>query len=238
MLIVSMLLLMAIVFGGMIFFLRKILTQNVIVATKHIEELSQDHAQKQTELTRQVEEAKLKSDEMLRTAQEEALRTKTQIIRDAEAERDRILQQTHTKSEEMMQQADKSRQMLLAEVTERIAKEAVDKACELIHDTLPEQFKLDVHKGWMAELLEDGFEQFERLKIPEDLKDVKIASAFPLDEAQRKNLTKKLKGALHRDIVLQEEVNPRMVAGFVVTIGSLVLDGSLRGKIQERARNV
>ena len=149
----------------------------------------------------------------------------------------RQLQQTRTQSEELIQQADRSRQTILSEINERIAKEAVDKACELIHDTLPEQFKLNVHEHWVEELLKDGFVQFERLKVPQDLKDVKITSAFPLADGQRKNLTKKLKDALHRDIVLQEEVNPKMVAGFVVTMGSLVLDGSLRNKIQERARN-
>jgi F0F1-type ATP synthase delta subunit len=237
MLIVSMILLLVVGFGGLIFLLRKILTQNVIVATQHIKELSQEHAHKQTELNRQLEEAKQKSDQMLRTAEEEARRTKTQIIQDAEAQRDRILEQARTQSEELIAQADRSRQLLLDEINERIAKEAVNKACELIHDALPEQFKLDIHQDWIAELLEDKFVQFDRLKAPSDFKEVKIISAFPLSVEQRKNLTEKLKNVLHGDIVLQEEVNSKMVAGFVVTIGSLVLDGSLRNKIQERARD-
>jgi ATP synthase F1 delta subunit len=238
MLIVSIILLLVILFGGMIFFLRKILTQNVMAATQHIEGLSQDYAQKQAELTRQLGEAKQKSEEMLRSAQEEVQRSKTQIIKDAEAERDRILQQTHTKSEELIQKAERSRQLLLDEINERIAKEAVNKACELIHDSLPEKLRLDIHQNWIADLMEGGFEQFERLKVPKDLKEVKIISAFPLSAEQRKNLTRKLKDVLKRDIVLQEEVDPKMVAGFVVTIGSLVLDGSLRNKVQERARDV
>jgi len=237
MLIVSMILLQVILFGGLIFILRKILTQNVITATRHIEELSQNQAQKETELNRQLEEAKQKSEVTLKTAQEEAQRAKSQVIGDAEAERDRILQQTHAKSKELIQQADRSRQLLLDEINERIAKEAVNKACELIHDTLPEQLKIDIHQAWIADLLEDGFAQFERLKVPADLKEVKIISAFPLSTEQRKNLARKLKDILHREVGLQEEVNPKIVAGFVVTVGSLVLDGSLRNKIQERARS-
>ena len=237
MLIVSMILLLVILFGGLIFILRKILTENVIVATRHMEGLSQEHAHKQTELNHQLEEAKQRSEEMLKTAQEEARRTKMQVIQEAEAERDRILKQTHAQSEELIAQADRSRQLLLDEINERIAKEAVNKACELLHDTLPEQFKLNIHQGWIAELLEGGFVQFDRLKVPADFKEVKIISAFPLSVEQRKNLTGKLKDVLHRDVVLQEETDPKMVAGFVVTIGSLVLDGSLRNKIQERARD-
>ena len=74
----------------------------MIVATRHIEGLSQEHAHKQTELNHQLEEAKQKSEEMLKTAQEEARRTKMKVIQDAEAERDRILQQAHTQSEELI----------------------------------------------------------------------------------------------------------------------------------------
>ena len=237
MLVVSVIFIQVILFGGLIFILRKVLTQNVVQATKHIEELGQDYANKETELNRQMEEVKQKSDEILNKAQEEAQQVRQRIIKEAETERDRLLQQTHTKSEELIQQADKSRQLLISEIDERIAKEAVDKACELIQDTLPEQFKLEVHQRWMEELLGNGFTQFERLKIPAGMKEVKITSAFALNDGQRKSLTKKLKDTLKREISLKEEVDSKIVVGFIVTIGSLVLDGSLKNKIQERARN-
>ena len=179
-----------------------------------------------------------KAEEIIRKAQEEAAQAKAQLMKDAEAQKAKLLQETHTQAEELMQQADKSRQLLLDDIKDRIAREAVDKACELIHDTLPEQFKLKVHEHWIEELMDSGLEQLERLKIPEDVKEVKITAAFALEENQRKNLTRKLKDALNKDITLKEEIDPRVVAGFIIHIGSLVLDGSLKNKIQERARNV
>ena len=237
MLIVWLILIQVIIFGGLIFILRKVLTQNVVLATKHIEELNQDYAKKETELNRQMEEVKQKSDEILKKAQEEAQQTRQQIIKETEAEKDRVLQQTHTQSEELIEQADKSRQLLIGEINDRIAKEAVNKACELIQDTLPEQFKREVHQHWIEELLDSGFAQFERLKIPAGMREVKITSAFTLNDGHRKNLTKKLKDTLKREMSLKEEVDSKIVVGLIVTIGSLVLDGSLKNKIQERARN-
>ncbi len=238
MLIVSMLVMMVLVFGGLILVLRKVLSQNVSLATRHLEELNDDYAKKEADLKRQLDDVRQKAEEIVRKAQEEAGQAKAQLMKDAEAQKTKLLQETHTQAEELMQQADKSRQMLLDEIKDRIAKEAVDKACELIQETLPEQFKLKVHEYWMEELLESGFAQLERLKIPENIKEVKITCAFALNEGQRKNLTKKLKEALGKDITLKEEVNPRVVAGFIIHIDSLVLDGSLKQKIQERARNV
>ncbi len=237
MLIVSMLIMMMVVFGGLILILRKVLSQNVSLATRHLEELNDDYAKKEADLKRQLDEVRQKAEEIVRKAQDEAAQAKAQLMKEAEAQRNKLLQETHTQTEELMQQADKSRQMLLAEIKERISREAVDKACELIQETLPEEFKLKAHEHWIEELIESGFDQLERVKIPEDIKEVKITSAFPLAEGQRKSLAKKLKEALHKDITLKEEVSPRVVAGFIIQIDSLVLDGSLKNKIQERARN-
>ena len=237
MLIVSLIVIQVIIFGGLIFILRSILSQNVSVATRHLDELNNDYTQKEIELKRQLDEAQKRAAEIVAKAQEEAQQNKARLMTETETQRNKLLQETHTQAEELMQQADKSRQMLLAEIQDRIAKEAVDKACELIHDTLPEQFKLNAHQHWIEELMDSGFVQFERLKIPENIREVKIVSAFSLSENQRKNLTKKLKDALNKNITLKEEVDPRIVAGFIIYIDELVLDGSLKNKIQERARN-
>lgn len=237
MLIISMVVMMVVIFGGLILVLRKMLSQNVNLATRHLEDLNDDYVKKEADLKRQLEDVRQKAEEIVRKAQEEAAQVKAQLLKDAEAQKAKLLQETHTQAEELMQQADKSRQLLLDDIKDRIAKEAVDKACELIEETLPEQLKLKAHQHWIEELMESGFAQFERLKIPEDIHEVKITSAFPFSEVERKSLTRKLKEALNKDVTLKEEVNPRVVAGFIIQIGSLVLDGSLKNKIQERARN-
>lgn len=236
MLIAALIFLLLLVFAVLIFVFRKVMTQNVTLATQHLEELNQDYTRKEQEVNRQLDEAKVKSQEIIALATQEAEKLKLDIIQNAEKERDNIVNQARTQSEEIIQQADKSRQQLIGELEQRIAKEAVNKACELIQDTLPEQFKQDVHAHWIDDLLEEGFTKLERLHIPDDLREVKVTSAFSLSEEQRKNLAKKLKTTLGREVTFKEEVNPKVVAGLIITIGSLVLDGSLKNRIQEKAR--
>jgi ATP synthase F1 delta subunit len=238
MLIASLILFQILIFVALIFIFRKVMTKNVVSATRHIEELNQDYTKKEQEINRQLEETKLKSQEIINKAQEEAEKLKTQIIKEAESERDKIIGQARTQSTEIIQQADKSRQSLLQEVEERIDKEAINKACQLIQDTLPEQFKQNVHLHWVEELIEDGFSSLERLRIPQDLQEVKITSAFSLNTEQRKNLIKKLKDVFGREVNLKEEVDPKVVAGLIISMGSLVLDGSLRNKIKEKTKTV
>ena len=238
MLIVSLILLQLLIFMGLIFMFRRIMTQNVVSATKHLEELDNDYTKKEKEINRQLEEVKQKSRELMLKAQEEAEGLKTQVVKETEEEKEKILHQARIQGEEMMQQAEKSRQALISELEERIDKEAVHKATESIQSILPEQFKKDVHTHWVEEQIEKGFGNLERLRIPQDIEVIKVTSAFELAEEQRKILSKKLKEALGRNITLQEEVDPKVIAGLVITIGSLVLDGSLKNRIQEQAKGV
>lgn len=236
MLIVSLIILQLIIFGVLIFIFRRIMSQNVVSATQHLDELSKDYAEKENKVNREIEEVKQKARELMVKAQEEAENLKAEIIKRADDERDNIIKQARVTSEEIIKQADKSRKQLLSEVDEMVAKEAIKKACELIQDTLPEQFKQIVHTQWVEDLIDNGFRQTERLHIPEGTLDVKVSSAFALTDEQRKKISKKLKDSLNRDVAFEVEIDPKIVAGLVISIGSLVLDGSLKSRIQEKTR--
>lgn len=236
MLIISLVLFQFLIFGGLIFLLRRVLTKNVTDATKHLEELSHDYSQKEQRLNQQLEDAKEKSQNIIRDAQQEAERLRAQNTKDLENQRDMILNQARAQSGTIIQQADKSCQALISELEVRIGKEAINKACELMQATLPEKFRQEVHLYWVKELLEDGFNQLKHLQFPGDISEIKVTSAFPLTEEQRKNLSKKIKDALGYDAQLKEEIEPKVVAGLIISIGSLVLDGSLKNKIEEQAK--
>lgn len=238
MLIASLIICQALIFAGLIFVFRRIMTQNVVSATRHIEELNQDYTKKEQQINSRLEQIKQESQDILSKAQEEAQKLKTDILKEAEAEKEKIISQSRQQGTEIIQQADRSRQALITELEERISKEAIDKACELIQSSLPEQLKHNVHMHWVEELTKDDFKQLERLRIPKDARQVKITSPFPLNEQQRKALLKKLKGTIGRDVTLKEEINPKVVAGIIINIGDLLLDGSLRSKIRDQSKTI
>ena len=93
-----------------------------------------------------------------------------------------------------------------------------------------------MHSHWVEELIESGFNKPEHLHIPEDIVEVSITSAFALDDGERKKILKRLKDILGRELSIKEKVDPQQVAGMVINIGSLVLDGSLKNKIREKTR--
>lgn len=236
MLMVSFIVLLLLVFAILVFLFNKIMTQNVTSATQHIDEQMQDYTKKDEDITRRWEEVKQKAEEIVRQAQEEGDKTKMELIKGAEAEKEQILKQARIKSEEMVAQAEKSCQALLSEIDQRIAKEAMNKAVGLIHDVLPDKFKQSVHNDWVEGLITSGFNHLNNIGIPDNVSEVLIVSAFALTGSQRQELIQKLSSVLNRPITLKEEIEPKLVAGLTITIASLVFDGTLKNKIMEKAR--
>ncbi len=237
MLIVSVVVTQLIIFVGMIYFFRRIITRNVASATQHIDDLNQEYDRKDKEVSKRLEDAKKEAQALVSRAISEAQLKKEEIIKRIESEREGIIKQARTQSDNIIKQADKSREQLLAELDRRIAKEAINKACELIQDTLPENFKFVIHKQWIEDLLANGFSPLKDLNIQAGIKEVKVSSAFSLSAEQKKEFARKLKALLGREIIVKEDVDPRIVAGAVVTVGSLVLDGGLKNKIEKEARD-
>jgi F0F1-type ATP synthase membrane subunit b/b' len=235
MLIVSIIVLQIVIFLSLILLFRRILTRNIASATKHLDELNQEYDKKEKEAQRHLDEAKQKSQEIISKAADEAEKKREEIMKKAESERTEMLKAARTQSDDIMEQADKSRAALIAEIEERIAKEAVKKASELIQCALPEELKLATHAQWTKELIDKGFDKLGEVKVVEGTKEIKVITPFPLKDADKTRLERKVNEFLGKKMELKEELDPKVVAGIVVEIGSLVLDGSLRNKIMEES---
>ena len=60
---------------------------------------------------------------------------------------------------------------------------------------------------------------------------VKVESAVDLDEVPVAKLTKALADGLNKQVIVERNVDPDLIAGMAVRVGSLVVDGSLRSQI-------
>lgn len=63
-----------------------------------------------------------------------------------------------------------------------------------------------------------------------------VASAFPLSQAQRDALAKQLKTRTGRDMALDLTVDPALMGGLIVKMGSQMIDSSLRTRLNTLAQ--
>ncbi len=79
-------------------------------------------------------------------------------------------------------------------------------------------------------------DQFEILRAEEQKSlDVEVISAFDLTEAQSENLKAALNRKFEKDISIETRVDASLIGGAIVRAGDMVIDGSLRGKLNKLA---
>lgn len=65
-----------------------------------------------------------------------------------------------------------------------------------------------------------------------------VTSAHPLDDEQVASLKAKLKAELKRDVALDLNVDPEILGGLIVKVGSRQVDGSIRTKLNTLAQRM
>ena len=76
-------------------------------------------------------------------------------------------------------------------------------------------------------------DHFDALKAEiENTLDVTVTSAAPLSAAQQKSVVAALKERLGREINLSTEIDENLIGGAVIRAGDVVIDGSLRTRLE------
>lgn len=89
---------------------------------------------------------------------------------------------------------------------------------------------IDNHR---LELLPEIAQQFEQLRAEAEARvEAEVISAVPLDDKHMHALAQALQRKLGRKVNLTPRIDPALIGGAVVRAGDLVIDGSVRARLQ------
>jgi len=88
-------------------------------------------------------------------------------------------------------------------------------------------------------LMEAIREQFEELRALEQQSlDVQVMSAFPLTDTQGQSLASALAKKFEKEVHLTSDVDESLIGGVVIRAGDIVIDGSVRGKLNKLQESI
>ncbi len=88
-------------------------------------------------------------------------------------------------------------------------------------------------------LLPEIARQFDELKAEKDrMLKVHVISAYALKPAQEKQLAEALKKKLGREVSITSEKDPELIGGVHIRAGDMVIDGTVRGRLQQLANEL
>ena len=140
------------------------------------------------------------------------------------AEQDKVARLLHSPNLTAEQKADS----LLQVCGDEVSGKAVSNKIENFTRLLAENQRLG--------LLSQIQQQFQALKADrEKAIDVELISASSIDDAQQQKLATALTARLQREVNITVSVDSELIGGAVVRAGDMVIDGSVRGRLNKLA---
>ena len=98
--------------------------------------------------------------------------------------------------------------------------------------------KLIVEKN-RFETLDEILTAFAEAKDNENnIKRVSVTSAIEMNEEAKEKLKNKLENKLNKNVIIDLNINPDIIAGLIIKIGDNVIDMSLKHKLEDLSKNI
>jgi len=111
--------------------------------------------------------------------------------------------------------------------------ELIESICGSDLDANGRAFLALLAENQRVDYLPEIAEHFDALVADDqNVAEVEVVSAVALDDAQQQRLAAAMRKRLRRDVRLSCRVDPALIGGAVVRSGDLLIDGSLKGKLE------
>lgn len=229
--ILGLLIILVVIFTGIYFLMRFLYSYALNAAQARLNNLHEENLVKEQQLTEELKRAKAEGDAEIKRARDEAgliieearneaVKLRLHLEEAARAEADKIVAggniEVQRAKEKHLQEAEAH---------------SLDLAAELLAQLLGENTQAALQQEFISEVIA------EIAKLPNDqfgtVSDrVKVSTAQALKEEQKDKLQQVLKEKTGRQVAFEESLKKELIGGLIIEIGGLVIDGSLKNKLQ------
>ena len=229
---VKLILLQVLTFVVIIILLRFFFGSQLSSALNRLQVLHQESLEKEEVLTKEIDKARIQAENEIARSKE----TAKAIVDEARKTADQTIQQAaedaQTQAKKLLADAQERCRKIEVEVRAETEKKAVVIARDLIGMIFSAAGQERFHRELIEELIDDlGRVDKEKLAIKASR--AEIAASVPLTSEEKDKLSKVLSARLGYALPLEERVDPDLIMGMVLKLGGLVVDGSLKNKLNK-----
>ena len=236
----QMIIVQLIFFAGLVLVLRKVLISSSYAETKRLQELSKENAQRVEKLDGKISDTETQYKEKMDRAAEKIKVMKAKATEEVEQLKAEIIAKGKEESERIVKQALGSKEEMRAEIADQMHADAATFSSKIFQKIFAGEEQKLVHDGFLESVIHELSEiEKDRLQAADldGSSSVEVKTAHPLSPAQKEKLEKVLSSQLDQKVTIQESVDKQLIAGIAITIGSIIIDGSLSERFKKAAQS-
>lgn len=221
-----------IAFGIVLFFLKKMLWSDTESAVNRLQASYEDIKKQKSDLDQKLlaaeHEYKLKKEEAEKVAKE--LTEKAYL--EAAAIKDESFKKAKAESEAIINKAHKSVEKIRSDIRLELELRIIELCGGLFKTILNDNVFEHIHQVFVQDFIGE-LATVDLTKVTAEFKTVEIISYKPLDEARQEEIREIVSERLKKKVVVSQIIDEKLLAGMVLKIGGLTLDGSLASRIND-----
>lgn len=229
---IQLLIIQVITFIGLLFLLRLLFHKQLGTAVTRLKHLHEENLAKEEELKKELEAIKLQRDKELEGARQEA----DKLIKEARAKSEKMSGNIQSEAKKQAQEFTDKTKAGLEKMERDLEKKYLDEAIETSMEILKAVFSEQSQEVLAHQLISELISEVKNLsedKFTAKTKEAKVASAYPLNSAEKEKLAHILSAKTGLAVELKETRDPALIAGLTIQMGVLTIDGSLRNKLKK-----
>lgn len=224
-------------FVAIVFVLRKLLYTESAKESMRLKELTSRTTLKQKELQEKIDAAGRAYKDSIEKAEEEVRRIRAKLEQETEAMKKSVLAKAKADADHIIKSAFNAREKMREEIALEMHKNAPILASRILQEVLSDDIRDALHR----ELVKDVIASIKKtqgaaLKTKDDKGEV--SSARLLKKSEKLELESLLSEKTGHGFTLREKDDPRLIAGVIIKIGDILIDGSLTSRLKQARERI
>ncbi len=231
MLLWQLILIQVITFAILVFLLRQFLYKQNSQALERLQQLYQENLKREEDLKKGQETADQQLKEKIAQHNEEIGKLKAAGEVDIQKMHEEVLAKAKEEAKKIVDTAEAKREQIKASLVSEMEEKALVLAFDIVGHIFTAQVAQGIHHQLINEFIEE-IEKSDGQRMQINVETAEIAAPYPLTQVQEENLKNILSSKMGRSVNIKGTIDQEIVAGMVVRLENLVLDGSLRNKLK------
>jgi len=212
--------------------LKRLLLGDTQLAVSKLREVEADLGRKEEAVRKRIEDNEAEFRRKSTEAQEGLNRTRESMEKEIARTRDGLLDEARKERDKIVDEANRSKEKLRQELAREAQAQAVEHARRVYELVFSEELGRKLDHSFLDELLV-ALDEMDASSITISAAAIEVVSSHPMEPAHRERLREIVARKFNVALEVRESVDPELIAGIKIKLGSLEIDGSLRNRFNE-----